>query len=74
MPANDVLVIIKTKLITVTLHVLTLFSNRLDSATMITTRFPKATVSNQAAWHIAFMLIGAWREREGEKERESNNE
>ena len=34
---------------------------------MITTRFPNATVNSQAAWHIAFMLIGAWRKRGEER-------
>ena len=42
---------------------------------MITTRFPNATVNNQAAWHMAFMLIGAWMgERGGREERERERE
>jgi len=36
------------------------FLNKCDSASMTTTKLPKATVSNQAAWRQDFMDAGAW--------------
>ena len=42
---------------------LTWLLNALDSATITTTRLPKATVNNHADWHNAFILAGAWEKK-----------